>query len=184
MRKVADAADVSVPTLYNLFGSKDEIRAALVGGFFDELDRSLGEGGPPDEPIQRVLAFVTAGVDTVVARSATTRPALLAQEHGGGGEHRTTPMAVERQRAAIQAAMDAGHLRADLRSDLLAAQAYDGFHRAAILWARGTLDASGFRSQARYAVCVCLLAVATDASRPDLLRACRDLERELGPATP
>lgn len=184
MRKVADAADVSVPTLYNLFGSKDEIRAALVGGFFDELDRSLDDGAPPDNPIERVLAFAAAGVDTVLARAATTRPALLAQEHGGGGEHRTTPMAIERQRAAFQAAMDAGHLRTDLRADHLAAQAHDGFHRAAILWARDKLDASAFRSRALYAVCVCLLAVATDESRLELLGVCRDLEPDLDPRTP
>ena len=36
MRKVAQAAEVSVPTLYNLFGSKDEIRSAMCAGAFDD----------------------------------------------------------------------------------------------------------------------------------------------------
>ena len=66
-----------------------------------------------------------------------------------------------------------------LRADLLAAQAYDGFYRAALLWARGELDAQSFRTKALYAVCVCLLAAATDAARPELLRTTRGLERKL-----
>lgn len=176
MRRVADAANVSVPTLYNLFGSKAEIQAAMVGGFFDELDRSLIDDTPIVEPIERALAFVNAAVDQVLTRESTTRPALLAQERGRGGERRTTPMAVERQRSAIQAAMDEGQLRTELRADLLAAQSYEGFHRAALAWARDKVDAEGFRSKALYSTCICLLAAATDASRPGLLRIIHELE--------
>jgi AcrR family transcriptional regulator len=179
MRKIAHAANVSVPTLYNLLGSKEEIRSAMCAGFFDELDRDLDEETSPDRPLERVLAFVTEGVDHVVAQAPLTRPALLAQKQGRGGERLTTPLAVERQRAAIQAAMDEGQLRADLRADLLAAQAYEGFHGAALLWARDKLDPAGFRSKALYSACLCLLAVATDESRPDLLRTTRGLERKL-----
>jgi AcrR family transcriptional regulator len=178
MRKVARAANVSVPTLYNLFGSKEEIRQAMCGGFFDELDRDLEEKSP-DQPLEQALGFVNEAVDHVVDREDLTRPVLLAQEHGRGGERLTTPLAVERQRTVIQAAMDRGDLHADLRADLLAAQAHEGFHRAALLWARGGLDASGFRDKAKYAACVCLLAAATDAARPELLRITRRLERKL-----
>ncbi len=178
MRKVARVANLSVPTLYNLFGSKEEIRSALCAGFFDELDRDLAETSL-ERPLERALALVTEGVDHVVAQAPLTRPVLLAGEAGGAHERRTTPLAVERKRAAMQAAMDQGYLHADLRADLLAAQAYEGFHRAALLWARGELDASGFRTKALYAVCVCLLAAATDAARPELLRTTRGLERKL-----
>jgi AcrR family transcriptional regulator len=179
MRKVARAANVSVPTLYNLFGSKEELRSAMCAGFFDELDRDLDEETSLDRPLERVLAFVTEAVDHVVGQAALTRPVLLAQEQGRGGERRTTPLAIERQRAAIQAAMDEGQLHADLRADLLATQAYEGFHRAALLWARGELDPSAFRTKALYAACLCLLAVATDAARLELLRTTRGLERKL-----
>ncbi|MEM9651285.1 MAG: hypothetical protein AAGA65_04260, partial [Actinomycetota bacterium] len=125
---------------------------------------------------ERVLALAVNGVEQVLDRAATTRPALLAQEQGRGGEHRTTPMAVERHRVAIQEAMDRGELHPHLRADLLAAQAYDGFHRAALLWARNRLDADGFRARALYSACVCLLAVATEKSRPTLLETARALE--------
>jgi AcrR family transcriptional regulator len=178
MRKLALAARVSVPTLYNLYGSKEEIRQAMCAGFFTEIDRELVETSL-DQPIEQVLAFVTESVTHVVDNETLTRPVLLAQEHGRGGERLTTPLAVERQCAAIQAAMDQGALHADLRADLLAAQAHEGFHRAALLWARGEIDASGFRDKAMYAACVCLLAQATKESRPTILHTARGLERNL-----
>jgi AcrR family transcriptional regulator len=182
MRKLASAAHVSVPTLYNLFGSKEDIRRAMCGGFFDELDSDLEEKSL-DRPLEQLLAFVTEAVDHVVDRAALTRPVLLAQEHGRGGEGLTTPLAIERQRAAIQAAMDQGDLQGDLRADLLAAHAYEGFRRAALLWARNELDATSFRDKAMYSACVCLLAAATNEARPELLRITRRLERKLARIT-
>jgi AcrR family transcriptional regulator len=178
MRKLAGAAHVSVPTLYNLFGSTEDIRQALCSGFFEELARDLEERSL-DRPNEQLLAFVTEAVDHVVDRAALTRPVLLAQEQGRGGEQLTTPLAIVRHRAAIQAAMDQGDLHSDLRADLLAAHAYEGFQRAALLWARGDLDASRFRDKAMYAACMCLLAAATEGTRPELLRIASRLERKL-----
>jgi hypothetical protein len=136
-----------------------------------------------DRPLEQLLAFVTEAVDHVVDRAALTRPVLLAQEHGRGGERLTTPLAIERHRAAIQAAMDEGDLHRDLRADLLAAHAYEGFRRSALLWARGDLDASSFRDKAMYSACVCLLAAATEDARPELLRITGRLERKLARKT-
>ncbi len=181
MRKVARAAGVSVTTLYNVFGSKEEIRSGLCGDFFEELDRDL-EKTPLDRPLDRARAVVSVGVDHVVADAAMTRPGLLAGEQGPADADPATPLAVEMQRVALQAAMDQGLLRNDLRADLLAAQVYEGFHRAALLWARGELDAAGFRARALYALSVCLLAAATQATRPELVRALRNLERKLARA--
>lgn len=178
MRKVARVAGVSVTTLYNLFGSKEEIRAAMCGDFFDEIDRDLAQS-LLDRPLERARAVVTVGVRHVLAEAAMTRPGLLAAEQGPADQDPATPRAVEMQRLAIQAAMDQGLLRADLRADLLAGQVYEGFHRAALLWARGELDAAGFRTRALYALTVCLLAAAVEEARPDLVRALRSLERKL-----
>ncbi len=181
MRKVAEAADVSVPTLYNLFGSKDEIRAAMCGGFFTDLDRVVADDAALRGPVERVLALIDKSVDHVLDREPTTRPALLAQERGRGGARRTGPMAIERQRAAMQAAMDDGLLRAELSAQLLATQSYEGFHRAAIAWARGTLDPDEFRATALYSACVCMLAVASEEARPGLVDTAQALERSLTP---
>lgn len=178
MRKVARAADVSVTTLYNLFGSKDEIRAALCNDFFHDLDRDLADT-PLDRPLERARAIVTVGVDHVVAEAEMTRPAVLAAEQGPAEEDPATPLAIGMQREALQAAMDRGLLHDDLRADLLAAEVYAGFHRAALGWARGEIDAADFRNRALYALTVCLLAAATEKTRAELVRALNTLERKL-----
>ena len=139
MRALARRADVSVTTLYNLYGSKDQIRRALVHGLIDGIDEAL-EHVPLARPLERARAVVTVAID---------------------------------------AAMREGLLRSELRPDLLAAQIYDGFRRASLLWAAGLVDAGGFRVKALYALYVCLLGVATDEVRPMLLEEIRALESQL-----
>lgn len=174
MRKVADAADVSVPTLYNLFGSKEDIRSAIREAAFDDLDRVADDDRSSGRGVDRVLAVVHRGVDRVVNAADTTRPALLE-----GYDFRKGPRAVKRLRFALHEAIEDGELRDDLRVDLLVAEGYEGFRRAALLWARGEVGPSGFRARALYSMYLCLLAVATDESRDELLDAVRGLEREL-----
>ena len=177
MRKVADAANVSVPTIYNLFGSKDEIRSAIWDGAFDDLDRGLDVDRSVDRPVDRALAVVERGVARVVRGADKTRPALLE-----GYDFRKGPRAIRRLHTAVEEAIDEGQLRGDLRVDLLVAEGYGGFRRAAVSWARGEVDPAGFRAKALYSMCVCLLAVATDDTRDELLHVIRDLESELSGA--
>ena len=180
MRTLARKADLSVTTLYHLYGSKDEIRLALCHELLDGIDRALEEV-PLERPLERARAVVTVGVDHLVGDASLSRAGILASRHGRGGmdDDEITPRAVEMQRIAIQAAMSEGLLRPDLRPDLLAAQVYDGFRRAALLWAVGELEPSGFRSKALYALYVCLLGVATTRTRPAILAELRALEPEL-----
>ena len=174
MRRLADAADVSVPTLYNLFGSKEDIRAAMCAAAFAE-----GDGGDSaatsEAPIERVIALVNRGVDKVVAKAHKTRPALLER----GFDFRKGPLVVERLRSSVQEAMDSGLLRDDLRADLIVDEGYEGFCRAAVRWAEGHLAADEFRAKALYSTCLSLLAVATDETRTQLLPHLHDLERSL-----
>ena len=180
MRTLARKADLSVTTLYHLYGSKDEIRLALCHELLDGIDRALEEV-PLERPLERARAVVTVGVDHLVGDASLSRAGILASRHGRGGmdDDEITPRAVEMQRVAIEAAMSEGLLRPDLRPDLLAAQVYDGFRRAALLWAVGEIEPAGFRSKALYALYVCLLGVATARSRPAILAELRALEAEL-----
>jgi AcrR family transcriptional regulator len=180
MRTLARKADLSVTTLYNLYGSKDEIRLALCHELLDGIDRALEEV-PLERPLERARAVVTVSVDHLAGDASVSRAGILASRHGRGGidDDGITPRAVEMQRVALEAAMSERLLRPDLRPDLLAAQVYDGFRRAALLWAIGELEPSGFRSKALYALYVCLLGVATDRTRPAILAELRALEPEL-----
>ena len=180
MRMVARDAGLSVTTLYNLFGSKEEIRAALCGDLLDGIDREIAKV-PLSRPIERAEAVITVGAAHVASAGEVARTALLASRAGAGhaGQDISRPRSVEMQRVAIQAAMDAGLLRAELAAGLVAAQVYEGFSVAALRWANRELDATGFRDQALYSLYLCLLALASDEIRPALLRSIQSLESRM-----
>lgn len=60
MASIADEADVSVGTLYNLFDSKDELYRKLIDGkaehFHDRLVAAIGRGASPRESLDQFLA--------------------------------------------------------------------------------------------------------------------------------
>ena len=183
MRKVARAAAVSVTTLYNLFGSKEDIRIALCGDLLDGIDRELART-PLERPIERAEAVITVGVAHLVSDEEVMRTALLASAHAPAEPDPARPRAEEMQRVAFQAAMDAGLLRDDLRVELLAAEVYQGFLQAGLRWAIGELDAAGFRDKALYSLYVCLLSAATEAARPGIAASLRKLEPRIARRTP
>src|SRR5215468_1746325 len=66
MRTLARASRVSVPTLYNLFGSKHAILAAEMQETFANVARALGEA-PSGDAIDRAGALLEAGLRNMLA---------------------------------------------------------------------------------------------------------------------
>jgi AcrR family transcriptional regulator len=184
MRKLAQEADVSVTTLYNLFGARNDILAALVHDAIDRIDQILEREAPLDDPIERCRAVITVSVRYIADQEATFRPMIhtLYQGLSLGGIERsdTSERAAHMQRIAIEKAIDQGLLHDTLDPGVLASQIYHGYDLACCHWAYGLLDADGFRARALYGLYVALLAVATDRLRPALETELRTLERELG----
>jgi len=183
MRKVARSAGVSVTTLYNLFGSKEEIRLALCAGLLDGIDREL-ERFPLDRPIERAEAVITVGVAHVVGADESARAGLLAMAQAPELPDPAAPRASEMQRVAFQAAMDRGLLRGDLCAGALGARVYQGFSQAALGWATGRFDEATFRDHALYGLYVCLLAAASDSLRPQLVASIAELEPRITHCAP
>ncbi len=61
-RELASEADVSVRTIYNVVGHKDDVIAALVQESFDAIDERL-ETSDITDPIERIWEAVTTSVD-------------------------------------------------------------------------------------------------------------------------
>ena len=62
MRRLANEADVSVRTIYNLFGDKDGLLEALVRESFDAMAAAVGDLDA-DDPIDRIWQAVTIAID-------------------------------------------------------------------------------------------------------------------------
>ncbi len=184
MRKLARQADLSVPTLYNLFGGREEILKALVVEAIDRMDAILEREAPLDDPLERCRAVVTVSIQHLVEFETIFRPMLLAAHQGlaswGLQEDTLTARAVRMQAIAIEAAIDRGQLRDLLDPTLLGHQIFHGFELASMRWAFGVLDEEGFRNRALYGLYVALLGVATPSALPGIERELRKLERRLG----
>ncbi len=185
MRRLAKEAKLAVTTLYNLFGSRDEIVAALAHDLTDRIDRILDVEAPLDEPIERCRAIITVSIAYIVEHETTCRPMFLAVYNGPtdvtydrfGMPERAAGM----QRVAIEAAVSRGLLRDTVSPDVLSAQIYHGYDMAAFLWAKGYMTKEQFEARALYGLYVALLCIATEKLRGDFEQQLARLEPILRP---
>src|SRR5690242_10607119 len=72
MRELATAAKVSVPTLYNLFGSKHALLAGEMEETFAAIAQKIAASASGDL-CEKVLAIYAAGLDEMIGRAAYYR---------------------------------------------------------------------------------------------------------------
>lgn len=173
MRKLAAEARLSVRTLYNLIGSREEILRALVSSGMDEMDAVLEATTPLSDPIARARAVILVSAEHFIADPDAYRPVLLALYREGtsmgGDAFALGERAATMQRVAIEAAMSEGLLRRDVDPMMLGWQIFLSWAQAMQAWAGGIIDDAGFRALALYGLYSALLGVAQEATRPQIL---------------
>ena len=168
MRRLAEEADVSVRTIYNLFDGKDGVIAALVGESFDALDAATRELDA-DDPLDRIWQAMALSVEMncryvprAVVAAVVTDPRLQRDLSRYWPGLRLTV-------DAIRDATRAGALRPDLPAETLVEQAGTVFLHLLGRWSRGEIDEPALAAGVLQAFDVCLLAVATTPVRARLL---------------
>lgn len=175
MRRLADEAGVSVRTLYNLFGDKQGLVAALVQESFDAMDAAAGDVAATD-PIERIweavavsVAATTRHVPKAVTAAIVADPALYRRlSRGWHGRQAVAE--------SIDAATRSGALRADIAPDLLVQQAGTVFLHLLGRWAADEIDERVLQAGVLHAFDVCLLAIARPHVRTRLARHAAGLE--------
>jgi AcrR family transcriptional regulator len=184
MRDLARRCRVSVPTLYNQFGGKDELLAAAALGHFGELlERTVREAGPGGW--QRLLALVGRCAENMTGQSAYHRSLLeafaLARETGPVQDRFVADLT-----RALVAELDAmrgkGELDEWIDADLLAGQITATCVSASARWARGGLGDAGLRAAMLHGASLLLLAGARGDARRGLEQAARAAQAELASA--
>lgn len=181
MRKLADEARVSVGTLYNLFGSRDDIVVAAIDGAIDEIAATvvLDESG---DPLAHARLLVSASVRYFTADPATYRPLLLAAFRTEKSRATTELFArcVGSMAGFMAGAVERGWLRDDVVIEVAAVHAFESFMLASFAWARGDLDDDGFLAQGQYGLALTCLALAKSTRvRSSCLEQIRELEPRL-----
>jgi AcrR family transcriptional regulator len=178
MRALAERAGVSATTLYNLFGTKDEVVRTLALDILGAIDAEFLDIVDPD-PIERMRARIQRLVEHVIDEAPPSLvwavlddPVLTEQLNAQWASRHLV-------QDAIVEAMKAGLLRRDLDANVLAEHVRAGLLHQQRLWAAGAIDAATYRAAASYCVDLALLTVATDSTRARLLRSVRRAERTL-----
>jgi len=177
MQTLADEAEVSVSTLYNLVGGKDAILLKLLSVTVDNLEMTAPSQGA--DPVSTLGSLIDEFVDSFRARQALYRPLLLSLEghpilgQGADELRRRTMTIVE---TAVTDAVAAGQLEDTVPPAVIAHHVCNTVQMGLRRWSIGMTGFEEFRTEARSGVWLALLAVATPSTRDRLLGELATLE--------
>ncbi len=180
MRRLAEEAEVSLVTPYNLFGSKSGVLYALLNASLERLDR-VTDAQLSAKPVDNVLELAGIAADVYARDARFYRPLMQFLLGVRDLEHR--PRSIEQSlqlwRRTLRAAVRGGLLPASIDQELLARQLMITFIGAVELWIHEELDDDAFRAQSLYGSTLLVLANASAAARPRLVERLKAIERRL-----
>ncbi len=183
MRKLAEEASLSVNTLYNLWGTREEILRALTLDARDRMEASLPRDESPDDPVEYCRSLVRASVRETCRQHELFRPMMLAWLEGeiAGNPSPVEPMAhsILALAQVIRKARTRGFLESTLKPEQVAWQIHHGAQFASIQWALGRIDDAHFEARALYGLNLAFLGLVPEERRPEIQARLKGLERKL-----
>ncbi|MCY3933109.1 MAG: TetR/AcrR family transcriptional regulator [Acidobacteria bacterium] len=185
MRKLARQAGLSVTTLYNLLGSREQILQALIKDSVQRLEEPAPDARATRDPLRRAVRAMEGILQYVIDNGDLLRPLIVADFRTGSwsrlaqqDEAAHFKSSKEAVRAAITEALHNGQLRNVVGLEFLEVQLHVGWELALDLWAFGVLDDEAFRLKSLSGFYVTLLAFAEPHVRPGIEKELRRLERK------
>lgn len=178
MRDLAAAANVSVPTLYNLFGGKDAILAADLARTATVISARVQQEG---SFFARGMAAFEAGMDMIGEQPAFFR--AVTQMFLTSEESRPMRRLAEESYIAIMAgnlaaAKAAGQVLEWIEPHVVARHMYGLYISCFLAWAGEELDLAAFRAAALSGICHLLLGMTRGAFRAEVEARLKKLYRE------
>lgn len=180
MRALADKAEVSLATPYNLFGSKGAVLLALQLSALEKLEQAMDELSTRD-PIEQVLEVAELGARIYTGDPSFWRPLMQAHwlAKGAINDSPLHPRIVALWHRSLEAGVRAGRLVAEANPEFVARHLVICFYGVLVLWVQGNLDGDGFRANVLYGFALAMLGVASPAARAKLMKRLLELQREL-----
>lgn len=143
---VAERADVSVATIYNLVGTRDRLLIALLDDVAETVRAQL-DSGPVSIGIDGCIEVITAACETVISDAVTVRTVLASVGAVAPDQWLTEGMeGAIRQR--VNAAFELGRLSGFMSPAAVANGIHLGFRGALISWVFGLLSDRDLRPNA------------------------------------
>jgi len=181
MRELAARCRVSVPTLYNQFGSKNELLATAVQSHFSGLlgsDPQATRGGG-----HMHLIAVVRLCASEMTRLPDYHRALIGAFMGLRDTDATQATLISNLTSELAVALaelrESGQLRDWLDIDVLAEQITQSCIASSVSWAIGVLDDERLEASMLHAACCLTLCAAQGAARKPLEREAQSAQRLL-----
>ena len=172
IRSLAARADLTVPTIYNLVGGKNEILAVIIDEMVVQL-RAIQDSARIDPVEESFAKLIEDLADHFASDEAFFRAAFIAGDRSGLFEQSSVEgifaQFVQQPIEACARAVKAGLLRGQIAPEILGPQIYGCYRLARQDWANGYLDLDGFRKRALIGVYLCLTSDAKPAFRERLV---------------
>ncbi len=183
MRKLAEEASLSVNTLYNLWGTREEILRALTLDARERMEATLPIDPSPADPIAYCQTLVRATVREMCRQHELFRPMILAWLEGeiAGQASPIEPMAhsIRVLSQIIQAAQRSGVFECPMNPKHIAWQIEHGAQFASVQWALGRIDDAHFEARALYGLNLAFVGLVDEARRADIQTKLKGLERKM-----
>jgi AcrR family transcriptional regulator len=164
VERIAELAELSPATVFNLVGPREQQWAALGDALLLELDACLAFAADED-PREQARRIVGETAELLIADAAVCKHLINSWGHGGALLQENP---IPRLRAALRRGQAAGLLRGDLHVEALVGHIATACGGALRQWAAGQISDAAFRTRARFAVDVVFAASACEDSATKL----------------
>jgi AcrR family transcriptional regulator len=158
VERIAELADLSPATVFNLVGPREQQWAALCEALIRELDACLAFAADED-PREQARRIVSETADLFIADAAVFKHLVNSWE-GSGPLLQENP--VPQLRAALRRGAATGMLRPDLHVETLVGHIATAAGGALRHWAADQISDAAFRTRVRFAVDVVFAAGASE----------------------
>ncbi|MGI9288747.1 MAG: TetR/AcrR family transcriptional regulator [Pseudomonadales bacterium] len=176
LKDLAAEAEVTVPTVHNLFGKKYDIYRELCTEMVVRIEQVLSNPEISD-PIMAIEAFVDNLLSLYRDDEAFYRAAFVAGERAGLFEHDLPTgiynMSLKIAENLCRQAKENGFLKGRVDSGILAEQLFSCQRLARHDWVGGYIDLDRYRAQVLIGMC---LTYAADATPKFHLRLCTTID--------
>lgn len=175
LRALASAAEVTVPTIYNLIGNKEALVVAFFADALAEIEKRIGSHRDAP-PLEMALAVVTESIGVFEEDEEYYRAAFIAVEYldQSGAHHDTVAQLYRWGERLITAGFDAckkaGLLRGKIPAALLGEQILRSYRTTCRAWAFGQISIEEFRTTALTDVYMNLAADAVETFHATLIK--------------
>jgi len=170
--RLAEQADVTIPTVHNLLGKRADILDTLVDETMSEV-MAAATGFDPSNTIAAVEDFINGLTSLLATNESLYRAAFIAGEWTNYFEHRSTTgivaQARNQARLICQNAVAQGKLEGRINEEQIATRLFSSQRLARLDWMHGYIDLETYRIQVLTGMLITLCADAAPDFKEELL---------------